>query len=62
VTKITPGNATLQPTLISRTQGEFQQAAANEYAEQMANAIGAEVGVERNEAAIAAAKRRITGS
>lgn len=62
VTKITPGNATLQPTLISRTQGEFQQAAANEYAEQMANAIEAEVGVERNEAAIAAAKRRITGS
>ena len=62
VTKITPGNATLQPSLISRTQTEFQESAANEYAEQMANAIEAAVGVERNEAAIAAAKQRITGS
>ena len=61
VTKITPGNATLQPNLISRTQTEFQQMAANEYAEQMANAIKADVGVERNESAITAAKQRITG-
>ena len=62
VTKITPGNAALQPTLISRTQTEFQQAAANEYAEQMVNAIEADVGVKRNDAAIAAARQRITGS
>lgn len=61
VTKITPGNATLQPGLISRIQTEFQQAASAEYAEQMARAIQAEVGVERNEAAIAEARRRITG-
>ncbi len=61
VTKITPGNATLQPGLISRIQSEFQQAASAEYAEQMANAIQAEVGVVRNEAAIAEARRRITG-
>ena len=61
VTKITPGNATLQPNLISRTQSEFQSAAANEYAEQMRNAIEADVGIKRNEDAIAAAKRRITG-
>ena len=62
VTKIVPGNATLQPGLISRTQLEFQQAAANEYAEQMTKAIQADVGVERNESAIAAARTRITGS
>lgn len=61
VTKIVPGNATLQPSLISRTQSEFQQAASAEYAEQMSRAIQAEVGVERNESAIAAARRRITG-
>lgn len=61
VTKITPGNATLQPSLISRTQSEFQEAAASEYAEQMSNAIVAEVGVRRNEAAIAAARQRIIG-
>ena len=61
VTKIIPGNAALQPGIISRTQTEFQDAAANEYAEQMSNAIRADVGVERNEQAIAAAKQRITG-
>jgi len=61
VTKIIPGNASLQPGLISRTQSEFQQAAGNEYAEQMTKAIEASVGVKRDEAAIAEAKKRITG-
>lgn len=61
VTKIVPGNAGLQPSLISQVQTEFQQAASTEYAEQMTNAIKAEVGVERNEAAIAAARARIIG-
>lgn len=62
VNKITPGNARLQPTLINRTQAEFQQTASGEYAEQMTRAIEADVGVKRNDKAIAAAKRRITGS
>jgi peptidyl-prolyl cis-trans isomerase D len=61
VTKIVPGNANLQPALVSRTQSEFQQMAGTEYAEQMARAIQADVGVKRDDAAIAAAKRRITG-
>ena len=61
VTKIVPGNASLQPSLISRTQSEFQAAAANEYAEQMSNAIRADVGVTRNEKAIGEARTRITG-
>ena len=61
VTKIVPGNASLQPGLISRTQTEFQQAVPNEYAEQMGRAIEADVGVKRNDSAIADAKRRITG-
>lgn len=61
VTKIVPGNAGLQPTLVSRTQTEFQEAASAEYAQQMTNAIKAEVGVKRDEAAIAAARTRITG-
>ena len=61
VTKIVPGNANLQPALISRTQTEFQQTAGTEYAEQMARAIQADVGVKRDDAAIAAAKRRIIG-
>ena len=61
VTRIVPGNAALQPTLVSRTQTEFQQAASAEYAQQMTNAIKAEVGVKRNEAAITEARKRITG-
>ncbi|MCL6682407.1 peptidyl-prolyl cis-trans isomerase [Sphingomonas sp. SE158] len=61
VTKIVPGNASLQPGLISRTQSEFQQAVPDEYAEQMGRAIAADVGVKRNDSAIADAKRRITG-
>jgi peptidyl-prolyl cis-trans isomerase D len=61
VTKIIPGNASLQPGLISRTQSEFQQTVPNEYAEQMSKAIEAAVKVKRNEEAIAAAKKRITG-
>ena len=61
VTKVVPGNASLQPGLISRTQSEFQQATSSEYAEQMTRAIEADVKVKRDEAAIAAAKSRITG-
>jgi peptidyl-prolyl cis-trans isomerase D len=61
VTRIVPGNALLQPNLISRMQSEFQEAASAEYAEQMTKAIEANVGVKRNESAIAEAKRRITG-
>ena len=61
VTKIVPGNAGLQPSLVSRVQTEFQQAAAAEYAQQMTNAIKAQLGVNRDEAAIAAARKRIVG-
>jgi peptidyl-prolyl cis-trans isomerase D len=61
VTKIIPGNANLQPGLISRMQSEFQQAAAGEYTEQMAKAIEADVAVKRNESAIAASRKRIVG-
>ena len=61
VTKIVPGNASLQPGLISRTQSDFQQAVPAEYAEEMGRAIQADVGVKRNDSAIADAKRRITG-
>lgn len=61
VTRIIPGNASLQPGLISRTQSEFQQAVAGEYAAQMSRAVEEYVKVKRDEAAIAAAKSRITG-
>jgi len=61
VTKIVPGNASLRPGLISRTQTEFQQALQSEYAEQFVHAVQTDIGVKRNDSAIADAKRRITG-
>ena len=60
--KITPGNALNNPMLIAQTQSEFQRAVGNELAQQMASAMKADQGVERNEQAIAAAKQRISGS
>ncbi len=60
--RIVPGNATLQPSLISRTQTEFQQAVSSEYAEQMVRAMQVELGVKRNAKAIEATRKRILGS
>ena len=61
VTKIVPGDVTLQPNLVSQLQREFQQPFASEYAEQYTKAIEADVGVKRNQEAIDEAKRRIIG-
>jgi peptidyl-prolyl cis-trans isomerase D len=61
VTKIVPGNASLRPGLISRTQTEFQQALQSEYAEQFVHDVQTDIGVKLNDSAIADAKRRITG-
>ncbi len=59
--RIIPGNALLQPTLVARTQSEFSQAVSGEYAEQMARAIQADLGVKRNAKAIEASRKRIIG-
>ncbi|MEO7379000.1 MAG: SurA N-terminal domain-containing protein [Sphingomicrobium sp.] len=59
--KIIPGNALTQPALIGKVQAEFQQGASQEYAEQFLSAVQAQVGVRRNESAIAASKQRLTG-
>ena len=61
VLKVVPGDVTLQPQLVSQLQREFQEPLATEYAEQFTRAIEREVGVERNEKAIADARRRILG-
>ncbi|QIK95741.1 hypothetical protein G7076_04005 [Sphingomonas sp. HDW15A] len=61
VTKVVPGDVTLQPNLVSQIQREFQQPLATEYAEQYTKAIEADVGVKRNQEAIDEAKRRIIG-
>jgi peptidyl-prolyl cis-trans isomerase D len=60
--KIVPGNALSAPGLIVQTQREFQDTVSAELGQQMLAAMKAEQGVKRNEDAIAAAKRRYSGS
>ena len=62
VTKITPGNALLQPGLISRMQNELQEALSQDYAQEFVAAVRADVKAKRNEDAIKAEKARITQS
>ena len=60
--KVTPGNATTQPGLITQVQGSFQQSLSDELAQQFIAAVRSDVGVRRNEKAIAAARTRITSA
>ena len=58
--KITPGNAGANPGLISQVQVAFQEAMSQELAEQFMAAVRKDVGVSRDDKAIAAAKQRLT--
>lgn len=59
VDEITPGNALNAPSLITQTQQQLQQSLSEEYALQFLNAIRQDVGIRRNDKAIAATKSRI---
>ena len=59
VDKITPGNALLQPNLISQMQNELQQSAPDDYAREFVAALREQMKVKRNESAIQALKTRI---
>lgn len=62
VDKITPGNAVTQPRLIGQLQRDFQRSASQEYAQQFLAAMRADVGVRRNEQAIAASRKAAFGN
>jgi peptidyl-prolyl cis-trans isomerase D len=62
VNRIVPGNALIQPALIGRVQNDFQEALVDEYGREFLAAIRQSLGVKRNEEAISAAKKRITGN
>ncbi len=62
VTKVTPGNALNQPSLIGEVQKEFGDPLAQEYAQQFLAAVKQRVGVKRNASAIEATRKRITGN
>ncbi len=62
VAKVTPGNALLQPNLISQMQNELQQNASDDYARQFVTALREAMKVKRNEPAIQALKTRLVAS
>ena len=62
VNRIIPGNALSQPGLISTVQREFQEPLSQEYGQQFVNAMRKEVGIRRNDSAIAASRKRLTSS
>ena len=59
VTKVVPGNATLQPALIARVQNELQQAVSDDYAREFISAVSRDVKARRNESAIETLKARL---
>ena len=62
VDRIVPGNAMLQPGLISRMQNELQQPLSQDYAQSFLAAVRNEMKLRRNDSAIAAMKARLASS
>ena len=58
---IIAGNPTLQPSLVTKVQTEFQDAMSAEYAEQFNRALQLDRGVKRNDKVIAASRKRMIG-
>ncbi len=59
VNRIQPGDAATQPALIAQVQTDFNRASGEEVALQWLTAAQRELGVRRDEAAIAAARQRL---
>jgi peptidyl-prolyl cis-trans isomerase D len=62
VTKVVPGNAALQPSLIAQVQNELQQGVSDDYAREFITAMQQELKAKRNDSAIAAMKARLASS
>jgi peptidyl-prolyl cis-trans isomerase D len=60
--RIVPGDASSQPSLIAQVQSDFNRASSAELAQQFVIAAQTDLGVQRNEAAIADAKKRLTAA
>ena len=59
--KIVPGDVKQAAPLIAATQQQMTRVIGDEYVQQFAGAIKAKIGVTRNDAAVAAFKRSLTG-
>jgi peptidyl-prolyl cis-trans isomerase D len=58
---VTPGDPKTAPGLVEATRGQFARAVGDEYAEQFTNAVKKDIGVEKNEAAVARLKKQLAG-
>ncbi len=58
---IVPGQVAADDPLLANARRELGGLAGQEYAEQMRRAIRAEIGVKRNDSAVAAVRRQLTG-
>lgn len=62
VTKVTPGNVMMAPTLISQVSGELGQAASQDYAAQFVADLKREMKIKRNDSAIQDFRARLLSS
>ena len=62
VDKIVPGDIAQAPQLVAATQSQLARVVGEEYARQFAGSIRKQVGVARNDGAIAAFRRTLTGT
>jgi peptidyl-prolyl cis-trans isomerase D len=60
VDEVKKGDLSTAPALLESTRAQFNQFASDEYAAQFARAVAAEVGMKRNDKAIARLKRELT--
>jgi len=58
---VTPGDPKSAPGLVEATRGQFARVVGEEYAEQFSNAVKKDIGVERNDAAVARLKQQLQG-
>lgn len=61
LTSVTPGDARAAPGLIQQTRAQFDRVVGEEYIEQFANAASAQIGVTRDDAAIARLRAELVG-
>jgi peptidyl-prolyl cis-trans isomerase D len=58
---ITPGDPKTAPGLVEATRSQFARVLGDEYAEQFTNAVKKDIGVEKNDAAVARLKKQLVG-
>ena len=59
--KIVPGDASKEAALIASVKNQFSEVIGNEYVDQLSKAVRARTKIKRNEEAVQALKKQLTG-